>query len=352
MLGLNEFILNSVKNHFKENIFMKFIDKLKIYIKAGDGGKGCTSFFRASCLPKGGPDGGHGGKGGSVLFMPDKNLNSLNHLSRAQKFIAENGAPGQGSQKSGKKGQDIIIRLPLGTKVYLEDQKVLLYDANRHNNTFVAAQGGRGGAGNSAFKSSINRTPTHSTPGQTGEELNVVLDLKLNSDIAIIGMPNAGKSTLLGSLTYSRTKIAPYPFATINPIISSVFYDNVEYKVADIPGLIKGAADGKGLGMQTLKHLENAKVLIHLLDSCSSSSKEDFYIIRNEMKKYCKSLTKKPYVVAMTKCDLETPDNLNTKKQILENSVKQGIFIISTQNIDSMHSLMVYAINLVKNIEN
>lgn len=331
---------------------MKFIDTLKIYIKAGDGGKGCTSFFRASCLPKGGPDGGHGGRGGSVIFMSDKNLNSLNHLSRAQKFIAENGASGQGGQKAGKKGQDIIIRLPLGTKVYLEDHQILLYDAIRHNNTFVAAQGGRGGAGNSAFKSSVNRAPTHSTSGQTGEELNVVLDLKLNSDIAIIGMPNAGKSTLLGNLTYSRTKIASYPFATINPIISSVFYDNAEYRVADIPGLIEGAANGKGLGTKTLKHLENAKVLIHLLDSCSSSTKKDFYIIRNEMEKYCKSLTKKPYIVALTKCDLETPDNLDSKKQILENSLKKEIFTISTQSIDSMHRLMIHAISLVKNTEN
>lgn len=330
---------------------MKFIDTLKIYIKAGDGGRGCTSFYRARCLPNGGPDGGHGGKGGDVIFIIDNNLNSLNHLSRIQKFIAQNGSPGQGNQRAGKKGQDLLIRLPLGTQVFLEECQVLLYDSNQHRNAFTVAVGGRGGAGNIAFKSSTNRAPQSSTLGKPGEELNVVLDLKLNSDIAIIGMPNAGKSTLLASLTYSRTKIAPYPFSTINPIISSIFYDNVEYKVADIPGLIEGASEGKGFGIQTLKHLENAKILIHLLDSSNPSHKADFYTIRKEMEKYSKDLTNKPYVIALTKCDLDTEKNISEKKELLVNSLKKEVFTISTQDINSMHNLTIHAISLINEVK-
>ena len=245
---------------------MKFLDQVKIYVKAGDGGSGSPSFRREKFIEFGGPDGGDGGKGGSVMLVSERNLNTLIDFRYQQHFKAERGREGSGKNKTGRGGENLYLKVPIGTQVFEEDNKTLIFDFKKENEEFVAAIGGKGGFGNTRFKSSTNRAPKKFTKGAIGEEFWIWLQLKTIADIGIIGLPNAGKSSLLASLTSATPKIANYKFTTLNPNLGVAIYDDKEITLADIPGLIEGAHKGTGLGIKFLKHIERCKVLLHLID--------------------------------------------------------------------------------------
>ena len=245
---------------------MKFLDQVKIYVKAGNGGDGSPSFRREKFIEYGGPDGGDGGKGGSVILKSEQNLNTLIDYRYQQHHKAERGENGMGQNRTGRGGENLILKVPLGTQVFEEDNKTLIYDFKKENEEFVAAIGGKGGFGNTRFKSSTNRAPKKFTKGTIGEEFWIWLQLKTIADIGIIGLPNAGKSSLLASLTSATPKIANYKFTTLNPNLGVAMYDDKEITLADIPGLIEGAHKGTGLGIKFLKHIERCKVLLHLID--------------------------------------------------------------------------------------
>ena len=246
---------------------MKFLDQVKIYIKAGNGGDGSPSFRREKFIEYGGPDGGDGGNGGSVILKAERNLNTLIDYRYQQHHKAKRGDNGSGQNRTGKSGDDLILKVPLGTQVFEEDNKTLIYDFTKTGEKFVAAAGGKGGLGNTRFKSSTNRAPRKFTKGTLGEEFVIWLQLKTIADIGIIGLPNAGKSSLLASITNANPKIANYKFTTLNPNLGVASYDDKEITIADIPGLIEGAHEGTGLGIQFLKHLSRTKILLHVVDT-------------------------------------------------------------------------------------
>ena len=245
---------------------MKFLDQVKIFIKAGDGGSGSPSFRREKFIEFGGPDGGDGGKGGSIILKSERNLNTLIDFRYQQHFKAQRGEDGKGKKQTGKGGEDLHLRVPVGTQIFEEDNKTLIFDFKKENENFVAALGGKGGLGNTRFKSSTNRAPKKITKGIKGEEFWIWLQLKTIADIGIIGLPNAGKSSLLASITKATPKIANYKFTTLNPNLGVAIYDNKEIILADIPGIIEGAHSGTGLGIKFLKHIERCKTLLHLID--------------------------------------------------------------------------------------
>ena len=245
---------------------MKFLDQVKIYIKAGNGGDGSPSFRREKYVEYGGPDGGDGGKGGSIILKAEENLNTLIDYRYQQHHKAQRGENGAGQNRTGKGGDDLFLKVPLGTQVFEEDNKTLLFDFNKRGEEFVVAIGGKGGLGNTRFKSSTNRAPRKFTKGGSGEEFTIWLQLKTIADIGIIGLPNAGKSSLLAAITNANPKIANYRFTTLNPNLGVASYDDKEITIADIPGLVEGAHEGVGLGIQFLKHIERCKSLLHLID--------------------------------------------------------------------------------------
>ena len=263
---------------------MKFIDQTKIFIKSGDGGNGCVSFRREKYIEFGGPDGGDGGDGGSIIFTSDGNLNTLIDFRYKQHFKADRGQAGKKKKQSGKKGDNLIIKIPIGTQVFEEDNNTLIHDFTKKNENFIVAKGGRGGLGNVKFKSSTNRAPKKKTGGQKGEEFWIWLQLKIIADIGIIGLPNAGKSSLLSILTKAKPKIANYPFTTINPNLGVSFYDNKEFTLADIPGLIEGAHEGTGLGDKFLRHIERCRNILHLIDISNKDVLKSYKQVRNELK--------------------------------------------------------------------
>ena len=258
---------------------MKFLDQVKIYVKAGNGGSGSPSFRREKFVEFGGPDGGDGGKGGSVILISERNLNTLIDYRYQQHFKAERGKDGSGKNKTGKGGEDLYLKVPLGTQVFEEDNKTLIYDFKSQKEEFLVASGGKGGFGNTRFKSSTNRAPKKFTKGGQGEEFWIWLQLKTIADIGIIGLPNAGKSSLLASMTSANPKIANYKFTTINPNLGVASYDDKEVTLADIPGLIEGAHTGTGLGIKFLKHIERCKTLLHLIDI----TEDDLFISYNQV---------------------------------------------------------------------
>ena len=245
---------------------MKFLDQAKIYIKAGNGGSGSASFRREKFVEYGGPDGGDGGDGGSIIIQSERNLNTLIDFRYAQHFKAQHGKPGSKKNKTGANGGDLILKVPLGTQVYEEDNNTLIYDFTKNKEKYLVASGGKGGLGNVRFKSSTNRAPRKKTNGKLGEEFWIWLQLKVIADIGIVGKPNAGKSSLLAALTRAKPKIANYPFTTLNPNLGVFFYGGKEITLADIPGLVEGAHKGVGLGDKFLRHVERCKILLHLID--------------------------------------------------------------------------------------
>ena len=309
---------------------MKFLDQVKIYIKAGDGGSGSPSFRREKFIEFGGPDGGDGGKGGSIILKSERNLNTLIDYRYQQHFKAKRGGDGKGKKQTGKGGENLFLKVPLGTQVLEEDNKTLIYDFKRQDEEFVVANGGRGGFGNTRFKSSTNRAPRKFTKGTKGEDFCIWLQLKTIADIGIIGMPNAGKSSLLASITSATPKIANYKFTTLNPNLGVALYDDKEITLADIPGLIEGAHIGVGLGMKFLKHIERCKTLLHLIDASEENLVRNYKQIRNELKKYSNELVKKDELIVFNKVDLIDNDSLNKKIKEFERKVKRRVLSIST----------------------
>ncbi len=308
---------------------MKFLDQAKIYIKAGDGGSGSASFRREKFVEFGGPDGGDGGDGGSIIFESDRNLNTLIDFRYAQHFKAQFGKPGSKRKMTGANGKDLVLKIPVGTQIYEEDNNTLIFDFVKSKERYLLAAGGKGGLGNVHFKSSTNRAPKKKTRGKIGEEFWIWLQLKVIADIGIIGKPNAGKSSLLAALTRAKPKIANYPFTTINPNLGVTYYNGKEVTLADIPGLIEGAHKGIGLGDKFLRHVERCKVLLHLIDLSEDSIVNSYKQIIKELYSYDKKLIKKKEIIFFNKSDLLDKEQLKNKIDDFKKRVKTKFEIIS-----------------------
>ena len=308
---------------------MKFLDQAKIYIKAGNGGSGSASFRREKFVEYGGPDGGDGGNGGSIIVQSDRNLNTLIDFRYAQHFKAQHGKPGSKRNKTGANGEDLILRVPLGTQVYEEDNNTLIYDFTKNKEKYLVASGGKGGLGNVRFKSSTNRAPRKKTNGKLGEEFWIWLQLKVIADIGIIGKPNAGKSSLLAALTRAKPKIANYPFTTINPNLGVSYYGGKEITLADIPGLVEGAHKGVGLGDKFLRHIERCKILLHLIDLSEDNLFYSYKKIKLELSNYDKNLIKKKEIIFFNKSDLFEDNQINEKLKEFKKKIKTKYEIIS-----------------------
>ena len=308
---------------------MKFLDQAKIYIKAGNGGSGSASFRREKFIEYGGPDGGDGGDGGSIIFESERNLNTLIDFRYSQHFKAEEGRAGSKRNRTGAKGKDLIIKVPVGTQIYEEDNNTLVYDFIKNKDRYLIASGGNGGLGNVRFKSSTNRAPKKKTKGKIGEEFWIWLQLKVIADIGIIGLPNAGKSSLLASITKAKPKIASYPFTTLNPNLGVSYYDNKEVILADIPGLVEGAHKGVGLGDKFLRHIERCKVLLHLIDLSEEDILDNYLKVRNEISKYDDILAKKKEVIFFNKSDLVEKKDIDLKLKKFKTKIKHKFEVIS-----------------------
>ena len=326
---------------------MKFLDQVKIFVKAGDGGSGSPSFRREKFIEFGGPDGGDGGKGGSVILKSERNLNTLIDYRYQQHFKAQRGGDGKGKKMTGKGGENLYLKVPVGTQVFEEDNKTLIFDFKKNNDEFVVATGGKGGFGNTKFKSSTNRAPKKFTKGIKGEEFWIWLQLKTIADIGIIGLPNAGKSSLLASMTSATPKIANYKFTTLNPNLGVAVYDDKEITLADIPGLIEGAHSGVGLGIKFLKHIERCKTLLHLIDINEEDLVSSYKQVRNELKSYGKELIKKKEIIVFNKIDLLQKNNIDKKVKDFEIKIKKKTFKMSTIQSRSVSNIKSKLINYV-----
>ena len=326
---------------------MNFLDQVKIFIKAGDGGSGSPSFRREKFIEFGGPDGGDGGKGGSIILVSERNLNTLIDFRYQQHFKAERGRDGSGKNKTGRGGEDLYLKVPVGTQVFEEDNKTLIFDFKEENEKFVAAIGGKGGFGNTRFKSSTNRAPKKFTKGTFGEEFWIYLQLKTIADIGIIGLPNAGKSSLLASLTSATPKIANYKFTTLNPNLGVAMYDDKEITLADIPGLIEGAHQGTGLGIKFLKHIERCKALLHLIDVSENDLINSYLQVRDEMGKYSSELLKKQEIIVFNKIDLIDENEKKEKIKDFEKIIKKSAFTTSTLDKKSVSDIKSTLLNYV-----
>ena len=323
---------------------MKFLDQVKIFIKAGDGGSGSPSFRREKFIEFGGPDGGDGGKGGSIILKSERNLNTLIDYRYQQHFKAQRGEDGKGKKQTGKGGLDLYLKVPVGTQVFEEDNKTLIYDFKKENEEFVAAIGGKAGLGNTRFKSSTNRAPRKFTKGLLGEEFSIWLQLKTIADIGIIGLPNAGKSSLLAAVTSATPKIANYKFTTLNPNLGVAIYDDKEITLADIPGLIEGAHKGVGLGIKFLKHIERCKTLLHLIDINDDDLITSYKQVRGELKKYSKDLIKKDELIVLNKIDLIDKKELKEKINILTKKIKKNVLtmtILDKKSVSEIKSKLI-----------
>ena len=308
---------------------MKFLDLTKVYIRSGGGGAGCVSFRRDKYVEFGGPDGGDGGNGGSVYAEAVEGLNTLIDFRYQQHFFAKSGQPGMGSQKTGRSGDDIVLKVPLGTEILDEDEETVLADLTEVGSRVCLAEGGNGGWGNLRFKSSTNRAPAKANPGIPGIERTIWLRLKLIADAGLLGLPNAGKSTFLAAVSNARPKIADYPFTTLVPNLGVVGIDGREFVMADIPGLIEGASEGRGLGMQFLAHVERCKVLLHLVDGTSSTITKDYRTIIKEIEAYSEVLGDKPRVLALNKCDALDKKTISERRRALEKASGGKVHVIS-----------------------
>lgn len=307
-----------------------FVDEAKIWVKAGDGGGGCVSFRREKFIPKGGPDGGDGGRGGSVYFETVENLDTLMDFAGKHHWSAQNGQGGSGNNRHGADGQDLIIKVPPGTLIYDTDLNLLLKDLDEAGMKVRVCRGGRGGKGNKAFATATNQTPRYAEPGKKGQERNIRLELKLIADVGLVGMPNAGKSTLISRCSAARPKIADYPFTTLEPVLGIVeLSDFRRFLMADIPGLIEGAHDGAGLGFDFLRHIERTRIIVHIIDIMpmdGSDPMKNYKAIRAELEQYSEALAEKSEVVVANKVDLN-PDGSIVKD--LASRLKKEVHPIS-----------------------
>lgn len=329
---------------------MIFVDEVIILVSAGNGGNGCTSFYRAKYIQKGGPDGGNGGKGGNVFLMADENLNNLNHFRFKKFFYAERGHNGRSKCCTGKSGNDIIIKVPVGTKIFKQNTGELFNDMTYHSKCIIVAQGGKPGLGNNCFKSSINRTPRKSTNGKKGEQYELKLELILLADVGLLGLPNSGKSTFISAVSSVKSKIADYPFTTLEPKLGVVkinTHDKTnDFIIADIPGLIQGASLGNGLGLEFLKHLERCSILLHFVDIApidGSSVLSNIFIILNEIKKYSTKLYNKPRWLVFNKIDILNDIKAQQYAKTIVNQLnwKEKYYLISSVNQVGVRNLCV-----------
>jgi len=318
---------------------MKFLDQVKVHVKAGNGGSGSASFRREKFIEFGGPDGGDGGQGGSIVFVADRNLNTLIDFRYQQHFKAEKGQDGKGKKKTGKSGKNLVLKVPVGTQIFEEDNNTLIEDLVKPEQTATIALGGKGGMGNVRFKSSVNRAPRKKTDGDKGENFWIWLQLKVIADIGIIGMPNSGKSSLLSVLTSAKPKIASYPFTTINPNLGVVNYSNKEITLADIPGLIEGAHEGIGLGDKFLRHIERCKNILHLIDITNDNLLENYSKARKELFKYSSNLKKKREIIVFNKIDMVNEEEIVNKINIFSKKMKKKIYTISALKHKGLHTI-------------
>lgn len=319
---------------------MMLIDNAKITIKSGDGGRGCVSFRREKYVPKGGPNGGDGGKGGDVIFKADNSLATLIDFRYKRIYRAPNGVPGLGGDKTGKNGKDILILVPCGSIIKDFVSGYILADLIENGDTYLAVKGGKGGRGNARFATSTNQAPRKAEPGIKGEEKIIEIELKMIADVGLVGLPNAGKSTLISKISAAKPKIADYPFTTLQPNLGIVRYkDYQSFVVADIPGLIKGAHTGKGLGIRFLKHIERTKILVFLIDASHIPYKknkiEDYEILINELKSYDKKLLDKPKLICFSKVDSLTPDQVKelSKIKFTKGRGKEKVTILNISSV-------------------
>jgi GTP-binding protein len=309
---------------------MKFLDQARIFVKAGDGGAGAVSFRREKFIEFGGPDGGDGGRGGDVVVECADGLNTLIDYRYQQHFKARVGMHGMGRDRAGANSPDIILKVPVGTQVLEEDGETLIADMTEMGQRFVVAKGGNGGFGNAHFKTSTNQAPRRANPGLVGEERTLILRLKLIADAGLVGLPNAGKSTFLATVTAAKPKIADYPFTTLHPGLGVVRSDGREFVLADIPGLIEGAHEGHGLGDRFLGHVERCRVLLHLVDGTSEHAGKAYKIIRKELEAYGNGLSEKPEIVALSKTDALSPEILKEQVARLKRAAKRAPIILSS----------------------
>lgn len=335
---------------------MKFLDQAKVYLKSGNGGAGCLSFRREKYIEYGGPDGGNGGKGGDIIFEAADNLNTLIDYRYQQHYFAKNGRPGAGRNRTGADGEDMILRVPVGTQILAEDRETVLADLTKVGQRLVFMKGGDGGFGNLHFKSATNQAPRKILPGWPGEEREVWLRLKLIADAGLIGLPNAGKSTFLASCTEAKPKIADYPFTTLSPNLGVVRigdrgskkHAGVDFVLADIPGLIEGAHEGQGLGDRFLGHVERTKVMLHLVDGTAEDVVANYKTIRGELKAYGHGLSRKPEIIALNKCDALTPTDIKKKVAALKKASRKEVHVISAvarKGVDEVLQLMAKKIH-------
>jgi GTP-binding protein len=328
---------------------MKFIDEVQIEVYSGNGGNGAASFRREKFVPYGGPDGGNGGDGGDVVFVADDNLNTLVNFRGKKVYRAKDGEKGHGHQADGKTADDLIVKVPVGTIIRDVDRDLIIGDLAADGDTMIVANGGRGGLGNTFFKSSTNQAPRYAQEGEQGEHFNIHLELKLIADIALVGLPNAGKSTLISSISAARPKVADYPFTTLEPNLGVVKVDDEDsLVVADIPGLIEDAAEGKGLGIKFLKHIERTSALVHLVD-CSMllepfEAMEDYATVRSELIRFRDDIKYKPEIVCLTKIDAMTEEEINKFVVEMESQLDKKVLPISSVsglNLDVLKRIML-----------
>jgi GTP-binding protein len=308
---------------------MKFLDEAKVYIQSGAGGNGCVSFRREKFIEFGGPNGGDGGRGGDVIVEAVDGLNTLIDYRYQQHFKAKRGGNGMGKDRHGANGADVVLKVPAGTQIYEEDGETLLADLEKIGERVVLSRGGNGGFGNAHFKSSTNRAPRHANPGQPGEERTIRLRLKLIADAGLVGLPNAGKSTFLATVSAAKPKIADYPFTTLHPQLGVVGVDGREFVLADIPGLIEGAHEGVGLGDRFLGHVERCRVLLHLIDATCEHAGKAYKVVRGELDAYGHGLADKTEIVALNKTDAVTPEELKQQVARLKRAAKKTPLVIS-----------------------
>jgi GTP-binding protein len=343
---------------------MKFVDEVTIYVEAGHGGPGCKSFHREKFVPFGGPDGGDGGKGGDVVLVADRNKGTLLDFQFRPRWKAEDGNPGEGRNSSGKWGEDLLIHVPVGTSILRVDpenpeaEPVFVADLAQDQQRFVLVAGGRGGKGNAFFKSATNRVPEHTQPGEAGGSGTFVFSLKLVADVGLVGFPNAGKSTLISRISSAKPKIADYPFTTLTPNLGVVSGPGgSSFVVADIPGLIPGASDGKGLGIQFLKHIERTRVIAHLINPLELDEngqvldvKESFATIQNELRNFSEALAEKPQLIVLTKCDAISAEEREKMLTHLSPLAKLGAVAISSVSGFGVQELINKLALLLKNL--
>ncbi|MCS6922205.1 MAG: GTPase ObgE, partial [Elioraea sp.] len=317
-----------------------FLDQAKIWVKAGDGGNGCVAFRREKFIEFGGPWGGDGGKGGDVIVEAVPNLNTLIDYRYAQHFRAERGEDGKGKEMTGRNGNDLVLKVPVGTEILAEDRATLIADLDRPGARVVVARGGRGGFGNAHYKSSTNRAPRRADPGEPGEERWVWLRLKLIADAGLVGLPNAGKSTFLAAVTAARPKIADYPFTTLHPNLGVVRVDENEFVLADIPGLIEGAHEGAGLGDRFLGHIERCRALLHLVDGTLASPSKAYRTVREELAAYGAGLAEKPELVALNKADAVDSRALASRRAALAKACGKPVFVCSAATGEGVREIV------------